>query len=100
MNSLGRFNACECWASRRISQRLTVMHTAVHYLAAQRLLHALGHFIVNPSVRCNLNAPLPACPVFCHCQEFPTYAHVSMVLSNVPTLDIAHRAGWVAAVRV
>jgi hypothetical protein len=76
------------------------MHTAVHDLVPQRLMHALGHFIVNPSVRCNLNAPLAACPVFCPCQEFPTYPPVSMVLSNVPTLDIAHRAGWVAAVGV
>jgi hypothetical protein len=85
---------------QRVSQRLTVMHTAVHHLVPQRLMHALGHIIVNPSVGRHLNAPLAACPVFCRGQESPAYPPVSMILNNVPTLDIAHRADRVAAVRV
>ena len=36
--------------SSRKSQRLTVMHTAVHHLVPQRLMHALGHFIVDPGI--------------------------------------------------
>ena len=84
----------------RISQGLTVVHTAVYHLVPERLMHALGHLIVDPSVRCHLNAPLAACPVFCRGKKFPTDPLVSMVLSNIPTLDIAHWVQRVAAVRV
>ena len=76
------------------------MHTAIHHLVPQRLMHALRDLIVNPSIRRDLKAPLAASPVFCHGQEFPPNPSVSMVLSNVPALDITHRAGWIAAIGV
>ena len=76
------------------------MHTAVHHFVPQRLMHALGHFIVDPGIGRDLNAPLAACPVFRRGHEFLANPSVSIVLRNVPTLDIAHRTRWVAAVRV
>jgi len=76
------------------------MHTAVHYLVPQGLMDALGQFIVDPGVRRHLNAPLAAGPVFRRSQELPAYPPVSMVLKDVPTLDVAHRPGWIAAIRV
>ena len=93
-------SALWCGPTGWISQRLAVMHAAIHHLVSKRLMHALRHIIVNPGVRCHLNAPLVACPVFCRGQESPAYTPVSMILSNVPTLDIANRAGWIAAVCV
>jgi hypothetical protein len=69
----------ECWASAGISQRPTIMHTAVHNLVPQRLVHALGQLIVDPCIRRHLNTPLAACPIFCRGQKSPTYSHYRKV---------------------
>jgi hypothetical protein len=45
-------------------------------------MDALGHFIVDPSIRRHLHAVLAACPVFRRSQEFPAYAPVAMVLGD------------------
>src|SRR5258708_13030889 len=63
-------------------------------------MHALGYFVVDPSVRCHFKAPVAAYPVLCRGQKILADSPVSIVLSNVPPLDIAHWARRVASVRM
>src|SRR5205823_6965942 len=60
----------------------------------------LGHFIVDPRIRRDLNAALAASPVFRRRQQFPSYPLLAVLFIDEPTFDIAHWARWVAAVRV
>ena len=83
-----------------ISQRLPVVHAAVHHLVSQCLVYALGYFIVDPCIRRYLNAALAASPVFGDRQKFSAYPAVPVAFSHVPALDIPHRAHRVAAVCV
>src|SRR5262249_34985413 len=83
-----------------MSQRLAVVHTAVHHLVSQRLVHALRYFVVDPGIRGHLEATLAACPVFPPTPKFLAYPPVPVAVSYVPTFYIAHRARRVAAVGV
>ena len=50
------------------------MHTAVHHLIPQRLMHTLRDLIVDPSIRRHFSAPLASCPALCHGQKAKMWA--------------------------
>jgi len=66
------------------------MHTTVHNFVTQGLVCTLGQLIVDDGIGSHLDAPVTACPVLRLGKQLPAYSAVAVILSNIPTLDVAH----------
>ena len=66
------------------------MHTTVHNFVAQGLVSTLGQLIIDDGIGSHLDAPVTACSVLRLGKQLPAYSAVAVILSNIPTLDVAH----------
>ena len=63
-------------------------------------MSALGHVIVELSVRSHFGAPLPAGPVLGGAQQRGTISLAPEIFSDVPPFDVAHRLRRIAVIGV
>ena len=65
------------------------MHTAIHNFVAQGFLRTLGDLIINEGVGSHFGAAVTACPVLRLFKQLFAYSKMTLILGNVPTLDVA-----------
>jgi hypothetical protein len=67
------------------------MYAAVHNLVAQGFVRTLGDLIIDEGIGSDLGTPVIARPVLGLLKQLFAYSSLSVILGNVPSLDVADR---------
>ena len=68
----------------------SVVHTAVDDFETQSFMGPMGEMIVDDGIGSDLDAFVAACPILGFSEQLLAYTAMTVILGNVPTLDVAH----------
>ena len=66
------------------------MHAPVHNFVAHGLVCTVGHLIIDNGIRSHLDTSVIACPLLRLGKQLSAYPAVTVILVNVPALDVTH----------
>jgi ABC-type glucose/galactose transport system permease subunit len=66
------------------------MYTTVDDFETQGFMRTMGEMIVDDGVGSDLDAFVAACPILGFSEQLLAYTAMTVILGNVPTLDVAH----------